>query len=206
MSFESSGAEYLRRLRRDQDGVQGYSPPTSPPPAPVTATPVGSESTEGPERRGNPRYKCEGSATFRVQGSTVRSWGTFTDLSISGCYVELKATFPVGALIDMELELNGMRAQVTGEVRVSYPFLGMGVAFRNQNPESRQQVAEMVDSLRPSARRVVAQETASNVASASLPIILNPGAALQALADYFEKNALLSKEEFFQLLRRSQGL
>jgi hypothetical protein len=32
--------------------------------------------------------------------STVRTWGTFTDLSVGGCYVELKATFPVGAIID----------------------------------------------------------------------------------------------------------
>ena len=59
-----------------------------------------------------------------------RSWGTLTDLSISGCYIELKATFPVGAILDLDLELNGVRAQVKGEVRVSYPFLGMGVAFR----------------------------------------------------------------------------
>jgi hypothetical protein len=205
MSFESSGAEYLRRLKRDQEGVEAYQPPTAPA-APVTPTATGRDASEGPERRENPRYKCEGSATFRVQGSTVRSWGTFTDLSSSGCYVELKATFPTGALIDLELELNGMRAQVTGEVRVSYPFLGMGVAFRNLNPENRQQLAAMIESLRPSLQRVVAQETMSSAAPVSLPIILNPGAALQALADYFEKHAMLSKEEFVHLLRRSQGL
>jgi hypothetical protein len=39
-----------------------------------------------------------------------------------------------------------------------------------------------------------------------VPIILNPGAALQAMADYFEKHAMLNKEEFVHLLRRSQGL
>ncbi|SRR5258705_4079319 len=80
-----------------------------------------------------------------------------------------------------------MRAQVTGEVRVSYPFLGMGVAFRNLNPENRQQLAAMIESLRPSLQRVVAQETMSSAAPVSLPIILNPGAALQALADHFER-------------------
>ena len=57
---------------------------------------------------------CEGSATFRVQGSDVRTWSTFTDLSHSGCYVELKATLPAGAIIDLELELNGVRAQLKG--------------------------------------------------------------------------------------------
>ena len=94
----------------------------------------------------------------------------------------------------MELELNGIRAQVTGEVRASYPFLGMGVAFRNLNAENRQQLAAMIESLRPSVQRVVARETMSSKAPVSLPIILNPGAALQALADYFEKHAMLGRK------------
>ena len=56
----------------------------------------------------------------------MRTWGTFTDLSIRGCYIEMTATFPVGARVDLSLELNGIRAETQGEVRVSYPFLGMG--------------------------------------------------------------------------------
>jgi hypothetical protein len=110
MSFETSGADYLRRLKRDQEQQPQTYVEAAPAPAPA--------EPEKQERRRNPRYKCEGSATFRVRGGNMRSWGTFTDLSISGCYVELKATFPLGALLDLELELNGVRAQVKGEVRV----------------------------------------------------------------------------------------
>lgn len=54
--------------------------------------------------------------------------------------VELKATFPLGAIIDLELELNGMRTQVSGVVRISYPFPGMGVAFRDMTKENRVQI------------------------------------------------------------------
>lgn len=39
-----------------------------------------------------------------------------------------------------------------------------------------------------------------------MPIILNPGAALQALADFFEDHTLLSQDQFFCLLHKSQGL
>ena len=39
-----------------------------------------------------------------------------------------------------------------------------------------------------------------------MPIILNPAAALQALADFFEGHTLLSKDEFIRLLRKSQGV
>ena len=88
MSIENSGADYLRRLKRNQEHQpRGYAEP-DPTPEPVETAP--------PERRRNPRYKCEGSATFRVEGTNVRTWGTFTDLSCSGCYVELKASFPGG--------------------------------------------------------------------------------------------------------------
>jgi hypothetical protein len=199
MSIENSAADYLRRLKRDQgQQPRGYAEP-DPTPEPVETAP--------PERRRNPRYKCEGSATFRVEGTNVRTWGTFTDLSCSGCYVELKATFPAGAIIDLELELNGVRAQVKGEVRVSSPFLGMGVAFRDLTTEHRMQIQAMIESILPAPmRRSVGTEPETAVHPASMPIILNPAAALQALADFFEDHTLLSKDEFIRLLRKSQGV
>jgi hypothetical protein len=196
MSFESSGADYLRRLKQDQGQARPF--PESPP------EPDAPEEAPG-ERRKNPRYKCEGSATFRVQGTDVRTWGTFTDLSIGGCYIELKATFPVGAIVDLELELNGVRAQVKGEVRVSYPFLGMGVAFRDMTVESRQQVDAMIDTVRPSIRRTPPPEAEPVSHADSMPIV-NAAAALQVLAEFFEVHVQLSKEEFVRLLRKSQGL
>ena len=39
-----------------------------------------------------------------------------------------------------------------------------------------------------------------------MPVILNPAAALQALADFYELQMLPSKDEFIRLLRKSQGL
>jgi PilZ domain len=201
MSRESNGADYLRWLKHDQQQGQPFAQPAT---APAVSEPA--ESIEPGERRANPRYKCEGSATFRTQGSDVRTWGTFTDLSVSGCYVELKATFPVGAIIDLELELNDVRAQLKGEVRVSYPFLGMGVAFHDMTPESRRQVQAMIDSASPAVHKAHALDTESVGHPSSLPIIVNAGAALQVLADYFEVHMQLTKEEFVRLLRKSQGL
>jgi hypothetical protein len=201
MSFETSGADYLRRLKQDEiQQPRSYIEPAG------VAAPADTDETQ-PERRRNPRYKCEGSAAFRVQGSTVRTWGTFTDLSISGCYVELKATFPVGAIIDLELELNGCRTLVKGEVRVSYPFLGMGVAFRDITAENRSQIDAMIETVRPTVTPKVSNvERNKETHPSSMPIILNPGAALQALADFFDGQPLLSKDEFIHLLRKSQGL
>jgi hypothetical protein len=198
MSFESSGAEYLRRLRQDLDPEGFASRDTRTVPTDVPGAMQ--------ERRQSPRYKCEGSAEFRVNGSDARTWGTFTDISLHGCYVEMTATYPVGATVDMGLEMNGVRAQVRGEVRVSYPCLGMGIAFRDVSEENRIRLHEMVRTLLPAVPSPQgAHPVAVSATSTALPIIVNVGAALQALVDFFEKHALLSKEEFVQVLRKSQG-
>jgi hypothetical protein len=143
-----------------------------------------------------------------VEGSDVRTWGTLTDISQHGCYVELMATFPVGANVDLELELNGIRAQVKGEVRASYPCLGIGIAFREISDENRVRLLEMLSSLSPADHPAAVSEAPSPSTSppAPLPIIVNAPAALQALADFFETRAQLTKEEFVRILRKSQGL
>jgi hypothetical protein len=200
MAFDSSAADYLRRLKGDEHPPGFPEPETRPPAEPVT--------TGGSERRQSPRYKCAGSAQFRVQGSEVRTWGTLTDISQHGCYVELMSTFPVGANVELELELNGIRADVKGEVRVSYPCLGIGIAFREISDENRMRLLEMLRSLSPVDHpgTPAVSEAPSLSTSASLPIIVNTAAALQALADFFETRAQLTKEEFVRILRKSQGL
>jgi hypothetical protein len=197
MSIEGSGADYLRRLREDLEHPHVSQPST------VTAEP-----DEAPgERRRSPRYKCEGSAEFRVGGSDVRTWGTFTDISMNGCYVEMTATFPVGSIVDLGLELKGLRARVSGEVRVSYPLLGMGIAFRDVSAEDHLGLEEMIEQLNPlrAVKRNAEPEEMKPVGTA-MPVVLDPAAALRALTEFFETRGLLTKEEFVRVLRRSQGV
>jgi len=122
--------------------------------------------------------------------------------------VEMTATYPVGGTVDLLLELNGIRVKVRGEVRVSYPCLGMGIAFREMSAEDRAQLVAMVQSLSASAIPVRgAQEplAGNSAPPASMPVITNSVAAVQALANYFEGHVALSKEDFVRILRKSQG-
>ena len=97
-----------------------------------------------------------------------------------------------------------------GEVRASYPCLGIGIAFREISDENRLRLLEMLRSLssvdHPGTPAVSETPSVSTSTPASLPIIVNAAAALQALADFFETRALLTKEEFVRILRKSQGL
>ena len=198
MSSESSGADYLRRLKQDQER------PAAPSGQVVTSLPTESAGSE--ERRRSPRYKCEGSAEFPVGGTDVRTWGTFTDLSLNGCYVEMTATFPVGAMVDLALELNGLRVEVRGEVRVSYPFLGIGIASREVSDDNRVRLQEMVRSLLPTARvgmLTVSAAGGNSTPAVSQTMVADPAAALQAVVEFFEARQLLTKEEFIALLQKS---
>jgi len=223
--WDAGGADYLRRLKADHDQArpssedltskqdQPASAVAQDPllvPAQVSSIELKSASTaskpDPSERRRAPRFKCEGSAEFRVGGTDVRTWGTFTDLSVHGCHIEMTATFPVGAMVDLVLGLNGFRVNVKGEVRVSYPFLGIGVAFREVSAENDRELQAMVRSLVTAAAPA---NSASEVHVAkghpSIVAIASPDVALQAVVDFFQTHSLLSREEFLQLLRKGQA-
>lgn len=56
----------------------------------------------------------------------VQTWASFTDISLHGCYVEAQATYAVGTVLQIKLEANGVKVEVTGNVRMSYPTLVWG--------------------------------------------------------------------------------
>ena len=82
----------------------------------------------------------------------VAIWTTFTDISLHGCYVETTTTYSRRRYRSgLKLEANGFRVEATGEVRVIYPNLGMGISFTNMPEEDRERLRELVRSLsRPS--------------------------------------------------------
>ena len=110
------GVNYLRRLKGEvRNGV----------PADASAQSDGRSQTMTTtpaleERRQSPRLRCSGSVEFRTEGSDVRMWGTLTDISRHGCYVEMHATFPVGTIVNLVLTSCGIRIQAPGAVRTSF--------------------------------------------------------------------------------------
>src|SRR5258708_39170323 len=88
---------------------------------------------------------------MREEGCDLRTWATFSDISLHGCYVEATASADVGPILQIRLEANGLRIETKGCVRVSYPSLGMGIAFTDMSEESRTRLREMLATLsRPS--------------------------------------------------------
>jgi hypothetical protein len=206
-SPREQAARYLELLRAEHS----HHEPATGPPSGVASTPAfHDEPTPAqPERRRYARYTCAGSAELRKEWSSVGTWGTFTDISLGGCYVEMQATFPPETRMDLTLELDGIRVCSKAVVRVTYPFLGMGLAFTEMSQEDDARLHRMISRLTGPSRTIVGAtriELSKSAANIGLPIMMDPVAAIDVLARHFETHAQLTRETFLDLIRKSQAI
>jgi hypothetical protein len=209
----NEGVSYLMSLKQSaqRPGSEAAVPAKEPVPSisegPNLPASLAGDSFKGAEKRRSPRYKCEGGAEVREEGCDVRTWVTFTDVSLHGCYVEAQATYPAGTILHLKLDANGIRLETKGTVRVSYPYLGMGIAFTEMTEENTTRLRQLVATLsRPCV--VMGPGIASSLPASTpltnVPLITDPAAAVQALMEFFESRQMLMREDFLRLLKKSQ--
>ena len=196
MAQENEGVAYLKALKHADTASSEVS----------TAAQSG-ERFPGAEKRRSFRYKCDGSVEIREEGCDVRTWASFTDISLHGCYLESQATYPAGTMLHMKLDANGIRVEAKGNVRVNYPYLGMGIAFINMSDENQARLRQLLATISHPCV-IMGPGIASTLAAAgplnSVPLITDPGAAVQAIIEFFENRQMLMREDFLRLLQQSQ--
>jgi hypothetical protein len=194
---QEAGAAYLSSLKHGELSSSALEN--------TPADSKNSEAPQGAERRRSARYRCQGSVRFRTEEDIVHTYGTLTDVSLHGCYVEMMATSPLGTKVNMILEVNGIRACVHGEVRVSYPFLGMGIEFTDVDSETRKLLRDITLSVLPHVNAMSSAKRPLEPAEPVLiPIITDPAAALGVIADHFQANTTLARQDFLRLIQKSQ--
>ena len=105
----------------------------------------------------------------------------------------------------LKLEANGFRVESKGNVRVNYPSLGMGIAFREMSAENMAQLRELLATIsRPTL--VLGSGLASSRRRALGPVPLaDPAAAVEALTEFFENHQVLMRDDFLRILCKSQS-
>jgi PilZ domain-containing protein len=208
---ENDGVSYLLALKQTIGTASGAAavPAREPGQQPGSADFTSPDPTfQGSEKRRSLRYKCEGSAQIREEGRDVRTWATFTDVSLHGCYVEAQATYPAGTILHLQLGANDIRLEVKGKVRVNYPYLGMGIAFVEMSPDNEARLRQLLATISHPCVIVgpgIASSLPTTSALGDLPVLTNPEAAVQELIDFFESRQMLMREDFMRLLRKSQN-
>ena len=106
------------------------------------------------ERRAHQRFKVRVPVEIYPEGSEIPFRGATSDLSLNGCYVESIFPFPVGASLDLKLQLEDTLL-ILGGVVTCDPQVGNGIHFDRMLPEDREQLRAFLES--------VAQEAAAKV-------------------------------------------
>jgi hypothetical protein len=197
------GAAYLAALKQTRPDAAG-SASQAPQHVAAIASPVNPASAHPSEKRRSTRYKCQGSAHLHERGTGVATWATFTDISLNGCYVEAASTFRVEAQLDITLEINGFRLETRAEVRVAYPGLGMGIAFKSMSDADQERLWDLLRSISrpgPIPFQRIGTTTAEALQSNNAPAPPDPTFALKAITDFFDQRQMLSREEFHRILR-----
>lgn len=197
LSKSEEAVNYLRRLKAVGEGMSTGA---------ARSDSKSGVATIGPgfkDRRQSPRLRCSGSVEFRVEGSDVRMWGTLTDISLHGCYVEMNATFPVDTKVGLVLKLFGIRIQTAGRVRATNPSLGMGICFAEIEPCEQLRLKQLLAAL--SGHNTIytaksAEESGMKEALGSA----DPRAILGEIMGFFQNNQLLSRTEFCQIAKRTR--
>jgi PilZ domain len=96
------------------------------------------------DRRRYRRYAVDGGAELRARSNDARTWGPLTDISASGCYVQMYVPPALGTELEMTLEVGAVRVLAEGVVKVVYPGLGVGIEFTNIADEYRQRLNELL--------------------------------------------------------------
>jgi hypothetical protein len=211
MAQESDEAvAYLRALKQPSGSHAG----TAAAPAPeksavgVDILPGSENRYPGAEKRRSERFKCEGSVEIQEDGCDVHTWATFTDISLHGCYVEAHATYPVGTPLHLKLDANGVRVECkAASVRVSYPYLGMGIAFVEISDGDRTRLKELLATIsRPTlimGPGFISTLPSCEPLDGKIPIP-DPAAAVRSLLAFFENRHMLMRDDFMTILAKSQ--
>jgi hypothetical protein len=110
-------------------------------------------------------------------------------------------------MAELKLDANGFRIDATGEVRVSYPGLGMGIAFVRMSEADRSRLHDLVSSISPHSVVLGARLPTQSVlmARADAPLaVKNQSAVLQVMVKFFEDRHMMGREEFLRILRDSE--
>ena len=104
--------------------------------------------TEYPEKRRDARYVCEGGVEVREAAAGARGfWGTMSDISLGGCYIQTFSPMKKGAEVNFLIKIEAIEIRGSGTVVAMHPGVGMGIVFSHLAEPDRQRLDQLLRSL-----------------------------------------------------------
>jgi hypothetical protein len=104
------------------------------------------------EQRDSARFRCQTSVEIHISGG-ASCWGTISDLSVGGCYVEMGVPLEPGTGLKVGLWLGQSKVWAEGQISHQTPGMGFGVQFIKIAAEDREQIKKYLQGLSPFAKK-----------------------------------------------------
>jgi c-di-GMP-binding flagellar brake protein YcgR len=99
-----------------------------------------------PERRAAARFKVAVQVEIRTQESEAPIRVSTSDLSLSGCYVEMMFTLEVDRKLEIVLWLGNNKIRTKARVATCHPQFGNGIQFLGMKAEEVDMLSAFLDS------------------------------------------------------------
>jgi hypothetical protein len=97
------------------------------------------------ERRIAPRFKVAIQVEIRPEGSAGPIRVSTSDLSLSGCYVEMMFTLEVDRRLEMTLWLGTTKIVTRARVATCHPQFGNGIQFLDMKADDSRLLGQFLD-------------------------------------------------------------
>lgn len=104
------------------------------------------------ELRKNPRYRCQNSVEIHVEEG-ASFWGTVSDLSLGGCYVEIPIPLELGKKLKVGIWFGQSKAWADAQVTHKTPGVGIGMRFIKISEADLEQIRRFLETITPLARK-----------------------------------------------------
>ena len=102
----------------------------------------GNSASASSDRRKAPRFAFVATTEFTESANATKWSGTVTEISRTGCYVDILNTLPEGTMLDVHISCDRGRFDTRGKVVYVQERMGMGVVFL----DSAKEQLEILDS------------------------------------------------------------
>jgi hypothetical protein len=153
-----------------------------------------------PEKRKFPRVVLRVPVEVRSDLTGSSAFGTTSDISPGGCYVEIMSPMPVGAEVEV-FSATGVKAK--GKVVTAHPTVGMGIAFGEDHPEIVELLFRSTSENKESHKAEPSAPTQKEERPASAELRGNQTEQLfSRLVWWFADHPNLGRDEFCELVQR----
>jgi hypothetical protein len=157
----------------------------------------------GAERRSAQRFALVATAEIVDTASGTRLNGRVSDLSLSGCYMDVMTPLAEKSSVQLRIKYNAQTVELKATVRFSHAGLGMGIGFESLSPEQMETLGAWIAMLTSGRRAPIELSTSEQTPAASTRNTATNPRIIEDLTTLLIRKGILTPAEVSELFSKS---